>query len=111
MENKTFICSCHSMEHQITFRYQNIEEVSRVVNLLDKESGEEYLDDDELYINVFLHTNKGFFKRLWRGLKFAFGYKSRYGQWDEIILDRKSEDELLELLTERKKVREQIKLS
>ena len=66
------ICECHSVEHQLIFRY-------------DKEY-------NDVYISVHLydyHTGiKGFFIRLWRGIKYAFGYKCKYGAWDEIIVEK-----------------------
>jgi hypothetical protein len=69
MENedrKVFICECNSLEHQLIFWY-------------DESEG-------ELYCEPHLTTHKGFFKRLFSGLRYAFGYKSRFGNWDSTIL-------------------------
>jgi len=55
MERKIMICRCHSLEHQMTF-------------WLDEE-------DNTLYSEPHLITHKNFFKRLWYGLRYAFGYK------------------------------------
>lgn len=67
MDHKIFICECQSPEHQIQFWY----------------------DDDEkyptMYVTTHLITYDNFFKRLWIGLKYAFGYKCRYGNWDEFL--------------------------
>lgn len=60
------VCECSSLEHQMVFRWDNA--------------------DNEVYANVHLADYKGFWKRLWHGLKYAFGYKSRYGEFDEVIL-------------------------
>jgi len=65
MERQIMICECNSLEHQVTFWYD-----------------EEY---DILYNEIHLTTNRNFFKRLWYGLKYAFGYRSRYGAWDEMM--------------------------
>ena len=65
MERKFFICECHSLEHQIIFWYDS--------------------EDKTLYCDPHLVTHRNFFKRLWVGLKYAFGYKSRYGSWDETM--------------------------
>lgn len=68
MEEELFICSCHSLEHQIMFWY----------------------DKDEsgiLYALPHLTTYRNFIERLWYGLKYAFGYKSKFGAWDSTIFD------------------------
>lgn len=78
-ENReTFICECGSLEHQITV----------------------YYDDEErsLYFYPHLITYDNFFKRLWVGLKYAFGYKSRYGAWDEVIMDPNNQEKLKRFL-------------
>ncbi len=64
------ICECHSAEHQVIFRY-------------DAEFG-------ELYCEPHLTTHRNFLKRLWRGIKYAFGYKSKFGDWDSMFF-RKDE--------------------
>ena len=77
-ERKIFICSCGSMEHQMTFWYD--------------------AEDKILYTEVHLTTYHGFFKRLWYGLKYAFGYKCRFGAWDEFLFETKERDQLKQLL-------------
>jgi len=72
------ICSCYSFEHMMHFWWCEEERV--------------------LYIHTHLHTYKNFFKRLWAGLKYAFGYKSRYGEWDSLIFDNNNLQELKEFL-------------
>jgi len=74
MERQIMICECNSLEHQVIFWY-----------------------DDRygcLHCEPHLTTYRNFFKRLWCGLKYAFGYKSRYGDWDEIIFKN---DDLVKL--------------
>lgn len=39
----------------------------------------------EIYVDVFLNEYYGFWKRLWLGIKYTFGYKSKYGHYDEAI--------------------------
>ena len=68
------LCECSSCEHQLIVRYDNV--------------------DDEVYVNMHLSDYKGFWKRLWHGLKYAFGYKSRYGEFDEVILRKEDADNL-----------------
>ena len=62
------ICACHSSEHQILTEYD-----------------EKY---NQIYVQIHLSTHKNFFKRIWVAIKYVFGYKSRYGEWDNIIIDK-----------------------
>ena len=78
MGRLVLICECHSLEHQLVFWY-------------DEESG-------ELYCEPHLVTHRGFLKRLWTGLKYAFGYKSRYGQWDSTIFKEEDLQQLKDYL-------------
>jgi len=59
-----------------------------------------YEDDDPGFVGFcpMLVTWKGFFRRLVDGLKYAFGYKSKYGQFDEILLRRDDVEKLVEYL-------------
>lgn len=76
MEREIIVCSCHSLEHQIAFHYDSEEKL--------------------LYLYPHLVTRRGFFGRLLYGLKYAFGYKSRFGAWDEIIIDQEDQQKLIE---------------
>lgn len=80
---KLFICECGDISHQFVLSY--------------------YPDDkdwDEAYIEIFLTDNCGFWKRLWYGIKYIFGYKSRFGAFDEILLSHDTAKELKESLNE-----------
>jgi phage-related protein len=74
-----FICECHTVEHQLVFRH----------------------DPDEkyyaLYIDVHLITYNNIFKRMWVSLKYIFGYKCRYGHWDEFIVKREDAQRMKEI--------------
>ena len=78
MEERIFIGDCQSLEHQVIFWY----------------------DEDEklLYIEPHLVTYRNFFQRFWAGLKYAFGYKSRFGEFDEVILSPESQKKLRDML-------------
>ena len=69
-ERRAFICDCHSLEHQFVLWYD--EELNNI------------------YIEPHLYHSGNWFKRLWGGVKYIFGYKSRFGNWDETII--KNED-------------------
>ena len=59
------ICACHSPEHQIIFRtVEGWNEVFMAIHL----------------------TKMPFFKRLWHGIKYIFGYKCMFGDFDEVII-------------------------
>ncbi len=64
---KLLLCECGSSEHQMIMRY--------------------FEDDIESTIYVDVHLVK---RKFWSGIKYAikyiFGYKSKYGAWDEIIM-------------------------
>jgi len=57
-----FECDCGSSEHTLRF-------------ILDNE-------EKEIYTEVYLNQYRSFSKRLWVGIKYIFGYKSKYGHWD-----------------------------
>lgn len=69
LNREIFICKCHSLEHQVSFWYDE--------------------EDNFLYCEPHLTTNRNFFQRLFYGLKYAFGFKSRYGAWDEFLFKNK----------------------
>lgn len=74
-------CECNSSEHQFTIAYSN-----------DK--------DDEFYLTTHLTTYHHFFKRVWIGIKYAFGYKCRYGNFDTVIISRIESKRIIEYLTQ-----------
>lgn len=57
-------CACHSDEHTLRF----------ILSL------DEY--GPEIYTSVFLGDYPWGWKRIWTGIKYLFGYKSKYGHWD-----------------------------
>lgn len=78
-EDKIYIeCSCGSPEHLLKFER----------------------DEDYVYVFVLLTTD-GFFKRVWVALKYIFGYKCRYGHFDEILLSKDSVRHLSEFLNKK----------
>lgn len=80
MKQHTLICSCHSTEHQM---------------VIYKTSDPLY--GPECYVHVHL-VKRSFLYRLFYGLCYIFGYKSRYGAWDEFILDPKHIDALEDIV-------------
>lgn len=78
MDRKTMICECNSLEHQVVFWHDD--------------------EDNFLYCEPHLTTHRNFFKRLIIGLKYAFGYKSRFGNFDCTIFKEKDLISLREYL-------------
>jgi hypothetical protein len=61
-----------------------------------------YLDEGgdfyppEAHVNVHL-VKRSFWYRVKYGIKYIFGFKSRYGAWDEFILDKTHAQSLREM--------------
>lgn len=80
MENNLFICNCSDIEHQM-------------IVSIDSEDKEK-----EIYVSIHLSDYHNFFQKLWIGIKYIFGKKSKYGNWDVIILNEKDMIKLKEIL-------------
>lgn len=62
------ICSCHSTEHQMVVLYEK--------------------DENHPMVFIHFHLNKRpFWERVGYGLRYIFGRQSRFGAFDEIILN------------------------
>lgn len=61
LETEHFDCECYTPEHTVRFTYDP--------------------DDGDLYMSVYL-WKWPFWKRLWIGVKYIFGYTSRFGDFD-----------------------------
>lgn len=66
-------CECYKPEHLIKLSF-------------DSEVG-------ELYAQVFLEEYP-WHKRVWIGIKYIFGYKSRFGHFTEIVVHKNKRDSL-----------------
>ena len=75
------LCDCGSAEHQIIIHK-------------DKDFSEGYR---EVILCPHLITYRNIFKRVLVAFKYIFGYKCRYGQWDEFILKPEHANQLREL--------------
>lgn len=74
------LCSCYSSDHQM------------IIHL--DQGGD--LFPPEAFVNVHL-VRRSFWYRVKYAVKYIFGYKSRYGAWDEFILDKTHVKSLLEI--------------
>jgi len=68
-------CSCHSKEHEIEFAY-----------------------DDEFFYAMIHLTPLPFWKRLINGIKYVFGHRCIYGDFDEMIFTDIEVKKLLDLI-------------
>ncbi len=81
------VCECFSTEHQVAITY---------IQADNKDEA------DEMCFEVHLTPGKGFFKRIIGAIKYVFGYRSRYGDWDEFIFNPKDCEKLILYLQELK---------
>lgn len=73
--NELFVCQCGSHEHQLIFRYFTEDE------------------DQEVYVTVHLSPGN-WWERLKNGIRYIFGYRSKYGEFDEFIFRREDAERL-----------------
>ena len=86
MENRELlICKCHSSEHQVIFTW--------------------FDDDEEVYMEVLLNTEYKWWKRIWVAIKYIFGYKCKYGMFDEVILNKEDVPKLEKIIEYLKKTK------
>lgn len=72
MDKKIYLaCDCHSVEHITRFSY------------FEKEP-------NEIYMETHITNYMRFWKRLWVAIKYVFGYRSRYGDFDCLIMSASS---------------------
>jgi hypothetical protein len=85
MNTEYFECRCFSDEHTLKFMID------------DGKANNGFAEyEPEVFCGVFLE-DRSFFKRLWDGIKYIFGYKCRYGHFGNWIL-RTEDVERLEKL-------------
>lgn len=69
-ETEYFECQCGSEEHSVKFHLS-----------LDDEPA-----DTCLYLCTYMDNRRGFWRRLWLGLRYAFGHQSEYGAFGSWLL-------------------------
>ena len=73
-----FECACGGDEHTLRF----------IVDTKDK----------ELYASVYLNNYRSIWQRVWVAVKYVFGYKCKYGHWDNWILNPEDAVRLKQML-------------
>lgn len=69
-QRETLICQCNSEEHQFSFVW------------FEDEQGQ-----GEVFMEIHL-TPDTFWRRLKKAIKYIFGHRSEYGDFDEVILKK-----------------------
>ena len=78
--NELFICACNNVEHQLIFSYFD-----------DEPKG-------DVYCTVHLKPERNVLKRLWNAMRYIFGHRSIYGDFDEFIFKTDDADKLDEVV-------------
>jgi len=73
---KIMTCKCSSTEHQVVY-------------WVDEE-------DSQVYMSVFL-SPLPLIERIWVAIKYIFGYKCRYGHWEEFVLGEEHREDLVKI--------------
>lgn len=72
------ICECLSSEHQMVFTYDS--------------------EDNEIYVDIHLVNYRNFWQRIIPAIKYIFGYKSKYGEFDGLIISNSNKHQILNAL-------------
>lgn len=75
MNQDLMTCKCSSLEHIMIITY----------------------DEEDVFVSIHLKTLP-FFKRIWAAIKYVFGFKCSYGNFEEIILSKSSIPQLKEII-------------
>ena len=86
MTNEILICQCHNTEHQLVISYF-----------------EDDVCDKQLYLSVHLVPEYNIWRRIKNAIKYIFGYRSKYGCFDEFIFNEKDADKLQQAVNYLKK--------
>lgn len=78
--NDVIICSCNNVEHCF---------------IVTKNENKDW--DDNVYISIHLIPERNIFKRIKNAIKYIFGYKCRYGHFDEIVLNKEHYEQIQEI--------------
>ena len=79
-ESEMFICDCSDVSHNIVFQLWDWQ----------KDGKDDFGECCELSLHVHLAAYPSFWKRIGLAVRYIFGYKSKYGDYD--IMDIRYED-------------------
>ena len=84
------ICECHSTDHQIILLHEYDEEKDENDNIIKK--------FPMCYVQIHLNNFNTFWQRVKYGIKYIFGYKCRYGAFDDFIFNPEDAPKLQKLV-------------
>ena len=88
-----FDCQCACAEHVLRFIYCKA-----------------FKDEEpQLYLDIFLGQYRNFFQRTWLALKYVFGYKCKYGHFDNWIFKLEDAQRLRDMVNRYEKETEEFK--
>jgi len=81
MYNNTelFICECSSAEHQMIIRWDDWDGTD---------------EEDFVFVTIHLNPERSIWKRIKHAVMYIFGYRCRYGHFDEIVLKKSDANKL-----------------
>ena len=80
------LCKCHSPEHQVIIQYENNQNFGSEV--------------DQPMCYLYVHLNRlPFWQRVKYGIKYIFGRQSKYGAFDEFIINPKDVDKFKNIVS------------
>jgi uncharacterized protein (UPF0297 family) len=82
MKTECLICQCLSPEHTLQFIYDE--------------------EDKEIHTRVYLNQYRTFWKRILVAIKYVFGYKCSYGDWDTFIMRQEDLEKIIKMCEETK---------
>ena len=88
-----FDCECSSSEHVLRFMYM----------------GAYLTDEPSLWTDVFLGQYRNFFQRVWVAIKYVFGYRCRYGHFDNWLFKLEDAQKLRDMVNRYEKDMEEFK--
>lgn len=87
--DKFIVCSCGCSEHLIRLQLFDWEKDGQVVDM-------------DIGVSIHLSQHRGLFSRIWIAIKYVLGYRSQYGDFDEILLEDKDIDDIMTFCQEYK---------
>lgn len=85
LKTEFFECQCSSDEHTLKFTVDE--------------------DDGTIYTSVYLNTFYPWYYRIWVAIKYVFGYKSKFGAWDTVLIRPEDNKRLVDLVVESNSIR------
>ena len=80
-EHQVILCECGEKEHQF------------ILTMFDWDG------DIDVYLEPHLVTYRNFFKRVWVAIRYVFGYRCKYGEFDCVELGEEQLHQMRDFIT------------